>query len=396
MKLISAKDIFGREYFETYSEFHLALSMAKVFHLYGYTFDMSMMEIDKSILPKSAFSLFKNLVLDGIIYVEGIDTRTWSREDSIADIDISYFNDIEIYNKTPEEAIWSFEYAQSEYGSKYHGFSIFKQLAYSVMAVVSLYIVRKVLGMEDAPKLKVKIGLEKSRNTFIYSSIYSCQKSLDWFNNLVVLEVNYSGKAEVDLDYEVFCNNSYISHKHKYYNVSEKRGFLEKLGFVPGSILIYWERVGMCENNMFGRIKSATVIRVDEVGDDFIGFTSIALNKTKEEVLQEYYDIDESIRYLFSDIPSKTPVLMANTRHLSNIGVDSYFYDESYLITKIDKREKVAKLVTIDGEVRKVEMSGDDAIYWLLCQYDIEFDRDLFRDMYGVEGQPLLWDMYNG
>ena len=65
---------------------------------------------------------------------------------------------------------------------------------------------------------------------------------------------------------------------------------------------------------------------------------------------QEYYDIDESIRYLFSDIPSKTPVLMANTRHLSNIGVDSYFYDESYLITKIDKREKVAKLVTIDGE----------------------------------------------
>ena len=39
-------------------------------------------------------------------------------------------------------------------------------------------------------------------------------------------------------------------------------------------------------------------------------------------------------------------------------------------------------------------MKGVDAVYWLLCQYNVEFDKDMYREMY-MGDKPFLWDMYH-
>lgn len=53
----------------------------------------------------------------------------------------------------------------------------------------------------------------------------------------------------------------------------------------------------------------------------------------------------------------------------------------------------MCKRITIDGKEGDVSMSSIDAIYWLLCQYSIEFDRELYRNMYN-DGKDLMWDLY--
>lgn len=394
MDKISAEDIFGKTDFKTYSEFNLALALAKACSLYGKVFDMSMMTIDKSILPDSAFKQFKELISEGCICVD--EGKSEGEEKEITpNKDVDYFRNILLYNVISDKAEWSFEWANANYGSDLYTFMVYEKMGYSIMNVVATFLIRRYLGIEDSQKLFIKISHNMSKNVFTYINIYSCRASMNWFASLIDLEVSDSSKNPVDLDYMVFCNNSYMSHKYKYYTDAEKVEILKKLGIEVGSILVLWERKGMCENSIFGRIKSASIVRLDEIGDTFLGFAGVALNKTKEEVRKEYYDIPSEKRYLFSDILTKEPVANAYTKSYMYVGIDEYFKDEEYILTKLDQSEKVVKLVTIDGDEKSVEMRGVDAIYWLLRQYNIEFDVDLYREMY-CNGEELLWDLYHG
>ena len=51
------------------------------------------------------------------------------------------------------------------------------------------------------------------------------------------------------------------------------------------------------------------------------------------------------------------------------------------------------KRITVQGKEADVEMNEVDAIYWLLCQYEIDFDRELYKHMYNND-EDLLWDLY--
>ena len=51
------------------------------------------------------------------------------------------------------------------------------------------------------------------------------------------------------------------------------------------------------------------------------------------------------------------------------------------------------KRITVQGKEADVEMNEVDAIYWLLCQYEIDFDRELYKSMYN-SSKDLMWDEY--
>ena len=117
------------------------------------------------------------------------------------------------------------------------------------------------------------------------------------------------------------------------------------------------------------------------------------MNKTKEETRIDYESIDQNKRYLFRDMLSFKPLVQNKVLSLYEVGIDNYFYDESQLITFISKTERTTKRITVEGEESEVDMSGVDALYWLMCQYGFEFDRELFRAQYS-DGKDLLWDLY--
>lgn len=395
MSVVRLSDIFKKDYFESYSEFYLALEISKVFSLFDVYVDMSDMIVDKSILPDNILEYFKKLISDNVIYVgDGIDEIKYDEDKADSfDIDISYFLSEKMYGYSDNCAYWSFKYAHDTYSTtNYYKFMNYGKLNIVLIGLVSFFIVKKYLGKENAPYLNIDIARDISKNVYAYLNIYSCIKTSPWFSDLVNLSVDF--ESDVDLDYIVFCNNSNISHKLNDYSVSEKRGFMEKLGMVVGSILILFERKGMCENNRYGKIKASKVIRLDEIGDDFIGYTDISLNKTKEENYQDYLDINEEVRYLYSDLLNKNVNTFSSVSTLHEVGIDEYFGDsDEAILTKIDSSATVSKLITINGEQGMVEMSEIDAIYWLLCQYGIEFDKDLYRSMYS-DGNELLWDRY--
>lgn len=392
IKELVAKEIFRRGNFRSYSEFYLALAMGNILSNKGYSLNMDGMQVDADAVPKDMIKYYKRLLNDGAITLSMFEGGVSDVDLADSDIDTSYFDNIPKGANNGETLDWSLEFARDNYGDYSKNFLEFLKLGNTLIHLVAKHLVDVIL-YEERRKLVFHFDSQKAKSTFIYVNIYSCLQTMDWIADFIGLDIDF-GDYRVDLDYSIFCNNGKVAGHHRLHTVGEKVALLEKYGMVEGAILELWSRDGMCENNEFGKITGVTVIRLDEIGDDFLGVTSIALNKTKEEIHQDYYDIDESVRSLFIDMLSKKPNQSSTELSLHGVGVDNNFLDEDKYLTLIDPSAEIDKMVTIDGKVGTVRMKEVDAIYWLLCQYDIEFDKDLYKEMY-FGGKEALWDMYN-
>lgn len=389
--VVLAKDIVKRGYFSSYSEFYLVLAMSKAFKEKGYILNMDNMKIDVDSIPQEYIKYYKKLLNEGYLNLSMYEKKDVLVESKV-DINTEYFSKVNLLKDNGDTLDWTIDFALSSYGSHAQEFLDLMSLGGSLVHLVAYHLVNVLLGSETR-KMIIHFDSYKAKSTFLYVNIYSCLQTMSWVRDYVDLDIDFDD-FEVDLDYSIFCNNGKVAGHFKQHTISEKLSLLNKFGMVEGSVLVLWKREGMCENNVFGYVTDASVIRLDEIGDDFLGVTKIAINKTKEEVQQGYNDIDESIRHLFIDMLDKKPHLSSTELDIVSLGVDNYFYDEEMYLTTIYENEEVQKMVTIDGKVENVKMKEVDAIYWLLCQYEIEFDKELFKKMY-FHGNEPLWDKYN-
>ena len=393
MRNLNAVDIFCKDEISTYSEFAMALAIAKCCSLYGRVLDMSAMYIDSSILPKTYLDSFKDLSSTGYIIVDG---RVVGDDEVVEPhIEVADFLNIDLWSASPTKVDWSFEWVSTHYDGLF--VNIYKNRANLTLAVnnvVANFIVMSYLNLISAQSICVKISHNQIKNDYLYTNIYACKCSMPWFDEKVDLILEGIEDTTIDMDYTIFCTSAFHAKKIKHYSCEEKREQLKELGMDVGSILVLWTRKGMCKNSEYGKIVSACIVRLDEIGDNFLGFAKISINKTKEEVRKEYFDIPEDKRYLFSDVLEKGATVSILVKDLMNISIDNNFLDEEYFLTKLDTHEKVVKLISVGMEEKTVEMKGVDAVYWLLCQYNVEFDKDMYREMY-MGDKPFLWDMYH-
>ena len=392
-KKLVAEKIFERSHFKSYSEFYLALAIGSILKDRGYSLDMDGMLVDSSVIPEDMVKYYKKLLFDGAISLSMYEKGNTVPDIANTDIDTTYFSSLNMLYQSEDGLHWTIDYANENYGEYRRKFLDLLSLGNTLVHLVAYHLVNHILD-GDSRKLTIHLDSQKAKSTFIYVNIYSCLQTIGWIRDYVDLDVDF-GDYNVDLDYSIHCNNGKVAGRYKLWSVREKLDLLKKYGMVEGAILVLWERDGMCENNMYGKVKGTKLFRLDEVGDDFIGVTFISVNKTKEEVRQDYFDIDESVRYLFVDTLDKKPYQESTELDICGVGIDNYFLDEDKFITLLDDSEEVYKLVTINGKTANVKMSGVDAIYWLLCQYGVEFDKDMYKSMYYQGSKEPLWDMYN-
>lgn len=394
--MVRCEEIIGRKYFESYSEFYLALCIAAELGRRGKSLDMSSMKIDKGILSRYELEYFKYLQAVGSIYVGETDKsyETWGSPSVLRYyLDMNDITAMEgkLYKEYETEYFWSPEML-IEYEDSPASFKKISNTGNILMHITAYVLISEYFGEIKKKPFIVSFNSLKAKNTYFYVNLCSCSQTLEWFDDFMQLKIDF-GDVNVDIQYSIFCNNSQVAGHHKGYGREEKHELMKELGIVEGSIVVLWERAGMCPSNIMGRITHSVIARVDEIGDDFLGVTTIALNKTREEQLLDYYSIEESKRYLFNDMLNYSPAQLIKTVSLYETGIGDHFLDEYMFITLLDEKEKVTKRVTINGEEVEICMSGIDAIYWLLCEYSIEFDRGLFRKMYSC-GKLLMWDEY--
>lgn len=274
-----------------------------------------------------------------------------------------------------------------------------RKLSVVLMHMVGHYVLRYYFD-PSLPVLEIRILSEFGVNSLSdYIYLLFCEKTLTIFKSCIRLSVDYSYLNE-DLSFYSYWYKGWAAGKVGSHSVSDKLRFMREENILTGGIYIVWKRkISNDSCNSLGVIQDAFIARLDNIsesGTPSLFMTLILLNKTKEEVLDDYYQIPEEKRGLYVDILQYRVNTKREICPLVNIAISNHLGSEEYIIDRIDPLELVTKKITVGGRTANTEMSGIDAIYWLLCQYGVQFNRDLYNSLYCEVGQELLWDMYGG
>lgn len=404
MNLVSYVGLTGKDFIETSGEIRLIIALGRCLNCYDMILDLTDVRFSEENVfdGKKMLTEFKDMVRDGIIYTGSEVSAEEPKRVGIIEApvvyskaDISYFKEVKVFNELDDgKVFWDLAWAKKSYGSHAKDFvNVLDSLPKYLMSLVAWYLVCKYCFGKPYTGFVFSIDEHLCRNVSAYIEVYSDVREIPRLHEEVDLRV----AENIDLSYLLFIHNSRVRKRTKYrendlYSVSEKKGFMKKLGMVEGSVLVLFTRTSISASTPEGKIKTSKLVRLNEIGDTYLGFTEIYVNKTKEEYIEEFNELNETTRALVGFMEDKKAYTKESTMTIYSLGVDGYFNDEEYLLLCLDPCEVVYKSVMFDGKVQKIKMSGIDAIYWLLREYNIPFDCDLFKKMYS-SGKTLLWDV---
>ena len=317
-----------------------------------------------------------------------------------SDCDISIFDTCEYFFKEVDgEYQWGLGIADEQLGSARQEYVHYRNFPKALKAMVAAYIFKRHIGELDCLPLHLVFDRFDTLNAYNFADLLLLKKSMHILLSDVCFDVDEEALEEIDLDYYLLYKRSLGMDRHRQYSVFEKVDILKSCDVSPGDILLLYERDGMNSSNGLGRIVDSSLIRIESIyeekGTPILKYSTIGLWKTKEEVVEEYLSISEEVRHAYNDLLEFRVPIRQKVDPLYNYGMFDYFLDEDYLLELLEPDDNylISKIITVNGNTASVEMTEVDAVYWVLNQYEVDFDRDRFKKRY-AHGADLLWDQY--
>ena len=408
--MLPCESIFGRTTINSFQEFYFAMAVAAECGRRGEMLDMSKMRvIDQNLLSKNDKAYLKYLKETGAIYDGTPAVRSFTRgsEDDIESERPAYWFDVnaisELYGTLFREEEsgyhWSYDWAANTYDSRYLKTVTSKiLLGNTLMHIVAHMIVCFIVGDREEKPIMLHFNSMEVRSTYVYLCLYAVCMSCENIGRLIKFDFEEKRRELRDLEFFILYESSRNSGLFSPHTTGEKLEAMRLHGIQEGSIVAIYRRARISDTNPAGCIKEAYIARIERMPKPQVPsfvVSSMSVNKTLEEVELDYLSIDENYRGMFADMLEKKMAQHIESRSLYTTGVCEYFYDEEWLLCPLDKSETVTKRVTIDGRVSNIEMDTVDAVYWILNEYGVPFDRDLYKAAYN-EGRDLLWDRVDG
>ena len=403
--MIDCKVLLRKDNIDTYFEFLFIMALACECGDRGDVLDITGMSIkDKGMLSDEDIKYLHYLRSKG--YIED-GSKSASKSEKIDVNSLSYYMECPILHILKQDLVeikggryaWSLNYAYNAYNVD--GISCNEYLGRKVIGAFMLRMVAYMLiafDQGELPKLPLDLSYTAldSGTASMYLALYACSKSIPVLKDFVTF---HFGDTNIDLDWVMSYSKSKHSGRFKRWSYRDKMKIFEKYNFKVGSIAVLYTRSKVSESNKIGKITDSVIVRIDDIKKTKSGcmleVTRFNVNRTIEEKEEEYLGISEEYRDYYVDL--LTPKMNSSASHYEfiDLGIGDYFSDEDYLLFPIDRNEYVTKTITIDGRLATVELSEVEAIYWTLCQYEVDFDRDMYTKDYN-DDENLMWDRYDG
>ena len=409
--MLRCEDLLETKNINTYYEFLFAMALAAECGRRGTSLDMSKMRINNSNLLSPDDIAYMHYLKDiGSIYDGTENSKKYDRGSSrdTAEGEVLYYFDVNavtelgdtLFDEKEDGYYWSTDYAFNSYKSFIKGVLKRRTVSNTLLHLTAHMLICFKLNEKVRKPLKFYFKNYEVVTMHIYLILIACSRTLKPLKDIIDIsfDKNYIDNLG-DIDFGILYDTSRHANRGKKLSCSEKFDIFRSYGFEKGSIAVLYERGRLRENNKVGVILRASIIRIDDFNEDVNtragwSVTKFSVNKTKEELEDDYYGIDEEYRSTFSDLLNPTIGKSSSTLGFENTGIGVFFSDEEYLIMPIEREEKVFKKVTIDGKLATIELDDVESVYWILNEYGVDFDKDMYKKFYN-QGKPLMWDMYD-
>ena len=389
MKIV---DIYKKSYFETVSEYRIAMSLALEFARRGIKLDFTGMKSQVD-LNSPIHAGYKNFLINNDMVIGA--TRL---EDNPYDFegfeDLDYLDSEDLFEDNKEYVYWDQDWFFDNFGSIYYSLTRVGDMPQLLERLVCRHWVDNLLGLESR-KLFIRINKQVTATVSSYLDIVSLYNSVPYLGD--VFSIVLDEGSSIDLKLSLFHYDSVNRCHHQQFSVEEKENFMNQLGFKEGMVLVLFERKTISEStkNTVGKIISSHLVRLDEVVNGRVYLTMLRCTRTYEEIAKDFMNIPENNRYLYLDLLDRYSSAY-DTKEISlrDLGIGDRFYSESFLIDSISLDDYVTKLLSNDGVVFEESLNEAEAIYYTLKQNDAPIDYQLFRDYY-FNGEEGFYDKLN-
>lgn len=335
--------------------------------------------ISENCIGTEYYKYMQSMNIAGIPYRELENARDFYVE-SLSDKDIYYAE------KTPTE--WVFDYDGK--GRKPQNSKYFKGLLASkaYVSLIAMITVNKL--MFGSPKLlrldftQANVCFTKNYDRWDILDLWLVLKRTNALESWVQINLPEIPSALAQLNYEAHTHELQTLGGMKDFVGVKKKIDCYRKNFKKGDIVLLYKKSDRgSKNDIIKSIASCQIARIEQ-----------ATNSKIELTIFNVHNSSLSAKKYFDSLPDKVREMYGDNAHLKvheqriildwlDVGIGDCVFAEEYIVTDLDCDDKASLWFTNKrGEEVLLELNNADAIYAILCDRGIPFNRERFEKLY--------------
>lgn len=388
MNKININKLYACSEVATSSELFYICELGKHLKTHGCVLDITDISINKSVRLSKFWKYFAFCLEKG--YITGLDKEGLDLSYEMRDLDLIYTEEFNEDRKpifTEKGNVWDWYYKNtsdiSYKNAILFGSNDFSQVLTSIVAYAMIN--RYISGVPE--KLIVHLEDEKVfRSIADLLILETCSDALlDW--------------CELDVENrEKYAYDAYVYGKKEkglfktFVGVDEKRDYFSKV-YKKGDIVLLYKR-DVKRQSSKTLIEESHVAIIEGVSKAGVRFNIVPRLRTKVDDEERFKKYKEATKSLYVGKSYTNLNLRQETISWLDLGVKNLLYKEEYFIQDIiNFDESLLMCIKVNEEVKKVDLDLHEAIYWVLCDRDIKFNRTSYKAKY-FKGKTPLYDKW--
>lgn len=362
---------------ETPAELYYIACLAKYLDKEG--IDLSLSGVDISEMNETYYYpylvLYKNNIID--CKIEGtLPTETKYEYD---------FTEKEVVYKSKNPSEWVFDLVTDE---SYKNRRIFKCLhANKVYVNFLAYITvnRLVYGVPKKMVFDFRVAdvyIQKTKNNWDICDLYLLDSYTTALDDWVDILLPSSNLAVAQLGYESFYNNVvYRQGVTDFIPVSDKLKLFSKQFKVGDVVFLYKRSKGRAEDTN-KTIESCQIAIVEAYDTREVKLLRLSGCETPLTVKKRIEAMPPKVQNMYSNDYHLKMNTISGSYSWIDVGVENLLFLEEYFITDLNCNDSTRLWFEKNGEEILLELDCADAVYAILSEYNIDFNKERFKKLY--------------
>lgn len=206
------------------------------------------------------------------------------------------------------------------------------------------------------------------------------------------LDDSITDKIKLQLGYTAwYAKGRDLGLLNHWYSGVEKYDYMKKLDLRVGDLVMFYERDKAQKMNYIKSISSCHLAKITYLTDDSISLELINTVKPYFMGKEDFEDHTIAVKKMYmNNLPYTQLSTSKRDFSLVDIGVEYYLYSEKCFIVPLDSSDDSCRIRVSDGKRKDtLLLDQNNLVYWILKDYEYEFNEDRFLARYFKDSEPL-------
>lgn len=293
----------------------------------------------------------------------------------------------DIYIEKESNIEWVFDFDGKGRNTK--NYTTFKGLLASqaYVSFMALLTINKIMkGQPSIVKFDFTVAnvcITKNYTTWDIIDLWLIYLRTRALSSWVSFELPKEKLAEAQLNYEAYVIECrLVQNVTDYMPVSEKIEYYRSHFMIGDIVMLYTKLASGSERDSIKQVESCQIARIDKATNE--GITLMVFNAK---------DTPLTAKKRIESLPARVRELYGNNHYMkhneqstfvrwSDIGLEVGLYMEQQFFTDLNCNDSACLWFEKNGEEFELELDNADAIYAILCERNIEFNKERFKKLY--------------